>query len=381
MGSFLPSRSLIFHPGRFILFGMNPKIKNTTLQNFRGWIALAAFMVPALMMPAFMVPALGGGSALAKPVEEMSENSVIVTIGKRRITLGELQSRDVHEKRTKLYQALIEQVKVRSVEILARSRKDYSTDINLAPSEAQIRNFYLTNGLSANGTFEDVAPRIRGYLVRQNRKRKIDEQFQRARQTGLVKVHIDEPAAYTVALPLGKPFLRGNPKARVMFAEFTDFQCPFCNRLQPAVNALIGKFRRRVAFATLHFPLNIHPEAFGSAIAVECARDQGGFEAYHQVLFINQRRQSPSDLKRYARQVKLANPARFDQCLDSRSHRKRVDNDLRAGLQVEVSGTPAMVIGIVDASGKVLRGELVVGARGLPVLEAVLLKYLNKAKR
>ena len=82
----------------------------------------------------------------------------------------------------------------------------------------------------------------------------------------------------------------GNPNARVVVVEFSDFQCPFCQRWYydslPEIRALAGD---DVAIAFLHFPLTqIHPNAAGAHFAAECARVQGKFWEMHDLLFERQ---------------------------------------------------------------------------------------------
>ncbi len=145
------------------------------------------------------------------------------------------------------------------------------------------------------------------------------------------------------------------------------------------MNGLIERYGRQVAFTLRHFPLNIHPEADEAAEAVECAREQGRFLELHRILFTRQRQQKVPDLKRYARRAGVKAPGRFDRCLDSRKYRQRVQADFRDGMGLEISGTPAILIGLVDDQREVLRGELVIGARPRPVLEAILRKYLAQS--
>ena len=82
----------------------------------------------------------------------------------------------------------------------------------------------------------------------------------------------------------------GAPDARVVIAEFSDFQCPFCQRWYddtlPEIRELIGD---DVALAFLHFPLTqIHPNAAGAHAAAECAGSEDKFWEMHDLLFERQ---------------------------------------------------------------------------------------------
>lgn len=79
----------------------------------------------------------------------------------------------------------------------------------------------------------------------------------------------------------------GNPDARVMIAEFSDFQCPFCQRwVQQSMGPLREVIGDDVALAFMHFPLTqIHPNAAYASFAAVCAGDQDHFWEMHDLLF------------------------------------------------------------------------------------------------
>ncbi|MEP6872641.1 MAG: thioredoxin domain-containing protein [Anaerolineaceae bacterium] len=84
--------------------------------------------------------------------------------------------------------------------------------------------------------------------------------------------------------------VEGNRNARVMIAEFSDFQCPFCKRWNDENLARIRtKIGNDVALAFLHFPITqIHPNAGNASIAAICANEQGKFWQMHDLLFARQ---------------------------------------------------------------------------------------------
>ena len=84
--------------------------------------------------------------------------------------------------------------------------------------------------------------------------------------------------------------IEGSPDAKVMVVEFTDFQCPFCERWYqedlPQLRKLLGP---DVALAFLNFPIpQLHPNAGTAAMAAQCASDQGKFWQMHDLLFSDQ---------------------------------------------------------------------------------------------
>ncbi len=89
---------------------------------------------------------------------------------------------------------------------------------------------------------------------------------------------------------LAGAFIEGDPDAPVVIVEFSDFQCPFCQRWYydslPAIRTLVGD---DVALAFSHFPLTqIHPNAAGAHVAAECAGAQDRFWEMHDLLYEKQ---------------------------------------------------------------------------------------------
>ncbi len=82
----------------------------------------------------------------------------------------------------------------------------------------------------------------------------------------------------------------GSRRAKVVIAEFSDFQCPFCRRWADEVLQLFRpSLGEDVALAFLHFPIiQIHPNAGNASAAAICAGRQGSFWEMHDLLFARQ---------------------------------------------------------------------------------------------
>ena len=106
----------------------------------------------------------------------------------------------------------------------------------------------------------------------------------------------------------------------------------------------------KVSVVFKHFPLSFHSEAHLAAQAAECARDQGKFWEYHDVLFANQGRLLPPDLVEHALQLEL-DAETFEACLRSQKYVGRVDADLAEGGSIGMSGTPGFYVNGIALSG------------------------------
>jgi predicted DsbA family dithiol-disulfide isomerase len=144
--------------------------------------------------------------------------------------------------------------------------------------------------------------------------------------------------------------LKGDAEAPVRIVVFSDFECPYCRSVQPAVRAALERYAGKVSYAYRDFALtNAHPHAQAAAEASRCAAEQGRFWEYHDRLFAESELATP-DLKRYARDLGLDSAA-FDACVDGRAHKAAVDRDGREGRAAGVTGTPTFFVNGVRLAG------------------------------
>jgi protein-disulfide isomerase len=147
------------------------------------------------------------------------------------------------------------------------------------------------------------------------------------------------------------PFM-GPEDAPVTIVEFSDFQCPYCERA--AVDVLpqvFAEYGDQVRLVYRDFPLTqIHPQALPAAIAAECADDQGKFWEYHDLLFANQSALDDASLEAYAGQLGLDQTA-FDQCFSTQTPLEEIQGDYQDALSYGVSGTPTFFVNGVRVSG------------------------------
>lgn len=76
----------------------------------------------------------------------------------------------------------------------------------------------------------------------------------------------------------------GNRNASIVIFEYSDGDCPFCERFHPTMKQIVSESNGDVAWVYRHFPLSIHPNAFNEAVALECAANVGGNEAFWNYL-------------------------------------------------------------------------------------------------
>ena len=203
-------------------------------------------------------------------------------------------------------------------------------------------------------------------------------QYSLALKKGWVISNLEAPSDFLLKGNIKTGYLRGNKKASVILLEYSDYQCPFCRRVQSTISKLLDKYKDRVAFGYRHFPLAFHKEADEAAIASECAREQGKFEEIHRILYSRQKAQDKEELKKYAREIKVKYPAKFDECLDSEKYRGLVNQDMKDGANLGITGTPGFFVGLFNPKSGEIQGEVLSGAQPYDAFQQALEKYLSQ---
>jgi len=136
----------------------------------------------------------------------------------------------------------------------------------------------------------------------------------------------------------------GNPQAFVEIQIYSDLQCPACSRASIFTDALLEKYEDQIKISFHHFPLEtIHPNAFGAAVAAECAGQQESFWQYIKYAYNFQNELDTKGLKKHALNLGL-NTEKFNTCIDNQSTASLVKADLQESLQMNLRGTPSFVI-------------------------------------
>jgi len=155
-------------------------------------------------------------------------------------------------------------------------------------------------------------------------------------------------------MTLDGAIIKGKADAPVTFVDFSDFQCPFCQRYANTTLPQIMKDyvdAGKVKYAFMQFPLEFHPNAKPAAIAAQCANDQDKFWPFHNILYSNQDKwqslsgnETTKVFKQYAATLKL-DTAKFNSCVDSKKYDEQITKDTSVGSKYQVSGTPTFYIG------------------------------------
>ncbi|HEB49606.1 MAG TPA: disulfide bond formation protein DsbA [Desulfobulbus sp.] len=139
----------------------------------------------------------------------------------------------------------------------------------------------------------------------------------------------------------GAPVM-GREDAPVTLVIFSDFQCPYCSKVQPLLKQVLDHNRDTLKIVFKHLPLPMHNEAEPAALAAIAAQNQGKFWQMHDALFAA-KPLTPEKIDQAARQIGL-DMARFKKDMNSPETRQKLARDMMDARKADVSGTPTLFI-------------------------------------
>lgn len=216
------------------------------------------------------------------------------------------------------------------------------------PTAGEIEAYYLGLKDRISRPFEEIKPQLVESLKQAKSQQAKLDYLKKLREKSEVVVLLS-PARTKVDFDPTR--LLGRPDAPVMIVEFSEFQCPFCQKVQPTIKNLLAKYPGQVSLSFRDFPLRqIHPQAQGAAEAARCAGEQGKFWEFHDRLFANAAKLDSAALLEHARNLSL-DEAKFSQCLSSGKFKPKIEEDLQEMLGAGINGAPAFFINGIFVSG------------------------------
>ena len=249
--------------------------------------------------------------------------------------------------------------------------------------------------LGASGTphFFINGVRVSGAVPYDSFKNIIDAQLKRANQTlasgvsrkdlydSLIKNGLDAPPAQPQqqAAPPPPPQARnvdpgegtpvqGAKNAKVTIVEWSDFQCPFCSRVEPTLKQITDTYKNDVKIVWRNEPLSFHPNAMPAAKAAMAAHKQGKFWQMHDLMFGHQNELSDAKYEEWAKQIGL-NVDQWKKDKESAEVAAVISKDASYGQSVGADGTPSFFI----------NGKFISGAMPFDTFKSVIDDQIKKA--
>src|SRR5262249_19084799 len=138
--------------------------------------------------------------------------------------------------------------------------------------------------------------------------------------------------------------------AKVTIIQFSDFQCPFCSKVEPTVDEIMKDYSKDVRVVWKNNPLPFHPNAMPSALAAMAANEQGKFWELQARLFKDQQHQDEATFDKYAQEMGL-NANKFKAAFSAKKYEGSIKEDMALAEKFGARGTPSFFI-----NGRPLRG-------------------------
>jgi protein-disulfide isomerase len=239
------------------------------------------------------------------------------------------------------------------------------------PSDAEIKALY--EGAVAQGQklppLDQVKPDIVRFIKNQKGQQKLASYYDGVKKEMGVEVLLPAYVPPKVEVAATGP-AKGPADAPITIVEFSDYQCPYCVRAEPAVKEVLAAYPGKVRIVYRDYPLPSHTLAPKAAEAAHCAGDQGKYWEMHDKLFAVGGKLEVESLKGYAKDVGL-DAGKFDACLDSGQKAAEVEQHRKAGEEAGVNGTPAFFI----------NGRLVSGAQPVETFKQIIDSELASADK
>jgi protein-disulfide isomerase len=278
---------------------------------------------------------------------------VVAEVGGVRLTLGTLEQQranalfqaenNFYEAEKKIVTDLVDdyllsqEAKKEGLTVQQLLKKHVDDTVNQNISEESLKVYY--EGLDTKESYPAVRDKIIEHVRAKRLARAKDAYMQSLRDKNKINILVTSARAQ---INLNDTPVRGPAGAPVTIVEYADYECPYCQQAQPALDQLESAYKGKIAFAYKDLPLPMHPHAQKAAEAAQCAGAQNKYWEYHDYLLKTKQLEVP-ELKNAARQLNL-DMKQFDTCFDSgvraEAVRATIDEAQKLGLQ----GTPAFFI-------------------------------------
>ena len=328
----------------------------------RGGGALTAI---ARVAVAALVAAAAADTAAAQPAKTVAAEpgAVVAYLGERPIGAREVEARlktRLFKTRQETYDLQVQGIKEVAFEAMLQQEsakagltrdayyKREVTDKVAEPKDEEVQQILTAYRARLPKSDDEAKAEVRKFLRERNAAQLAD-----ALRTDLLtraKLRITlEPPRMDVPVEADDPVV-GPAAAPVTLVEFSDFQCPYCQRAQTVLKQLRSEYGDRLRMAFKQLPLGIHAQARFAAEVALCANDQGKYWEAREWLFSRRDGMTPEAATQWAAGAAL-DTAAFSKCLTDHVHQTTIVKDIATANELATSATPAFFV-----NGRLLQG-------------------------
>lgn len=148
----------------------------------------------------------------------------------------------------------------------------------------------------------------------------------------------------------------GNPDGDVTVVEFFDYNCPYCRRVKPHMEALLAA-DPNVRVVYREWPILGEGSVFAARAAL-ASRQQGKYEEFHWAMMEIKGRAEEATVIRVAEQVGL-DIEQLRRDMDGPEIAEHIETSMRLSRALGFNGTPSFVIGDSLAPGLIEADQMI----------------------
>lgn len=347
----------VFCPFCILNFGVMAGLVAGVFRRQRAWEALALTL---LFFVASCIPFAWENHTFVTRTTSSGGQTIVARVGGETITNRDLErsmASRIYDARMELYIQKREQLQ-RMVDHVLLQEEAEKQGLTPGELESRIRDeaedvrpeevdaFLAKNpGLQASweGPEASLRTRIRAYLIEQKAHQRLRKALDDLGRKYEAEILLREPPPPLTRVSVGDSPTQGPKDAPVTVVEFSDYTCSACRKAHETTLALREAFQGKIRWVFKDLPLERHPRARRLAEAARCARDQGLFWEYQDLLFMAGGEPDDARLVAYALELGME-PEPFERCLKSGKYAPKVLEDIRNAEEAGVEVTPTFII-------------------------------------
>lgn len=335
-----------------------------------GIVLLSAAAVACAQGPAAAPAAAGDGVVAMIGDEVITESELEDLVGPSLVNLRQqMYQAKINRLNAEIFSRLVSQTAAAEGMTSGEYLKKNVSDKMVAPDEGEIVKV-MTQYRSQLDADDLKARQQVTQALKQRQQRELQDELRNALFADAGVRILLQPPRVTVAIGPGTPS-RGPADAPIVLVEYTDYQCPYCSRVQPTIAALMDRYDGQIRHVFKNLPLPIHSQAQLAGQAALCAEDQDKYWEFHDWLFANQRTMNREKMVAQAGEMGMDQDL-FAACIDDKTYAAAVSADTREAQSFGITGTPGFLI-----NGRVLSGAQPIEAFEAVIDEELMLKGLE----
>lgn len=312
-----------------------------------------------------------------------NDPSKVLEIGKDIFTAEELFSsirNEIFEAQMELHNVKINALKALLVDefvALDPASKDQKVEDYLSKnvygkvdvSAAEIEAFIKEKNIPATAVNDQLKERVKDYMMNTARQQSLEKWLANKTQSMPVEVYFAAPKRPLFDVDVTDSVFWGGKDAKVVIAEFTDFECPFCSKGSAVMKEVKAHYGDKVKVVFKNFPLPFHENARLAHQMAICSAEQSTdlfWKAYYR-FFADQSKLDATNAREGLKALGV-DLVKMDECLKSDRPEKVIARDFEQAQKLGVNSTPTFYI----------NGQLVNGAQDISVFKEIIDAELAK---